>query len=153
MVSTQFGAILKEFETYFNCPLVPDANDSCLITLGIGISLQIELDRYGLVLIGCRLGAVHMGRYRDNLIREALKSNEITLPSTGVIGFSQKSSQLILFMKINPLFFSVHQILAVMPPFIAKAKQWTDAIAKGVVPTIIPTSSSNKPSGIFGLIS
>ena len=152
MVSSQFGAILKEFETYFKCPLVPDANDSCLIGLEMGISIQIELDRYGIILIGCRLGSVHMGRYRDNLIREALKSNEISLPSTGTFGFSQKSNQLILFMKINPTLLSVHYILEVMPPFIAKAKLWADAIAKGIVPAEV-SSSSSKPSGIFGLIS
>jgi Tir chaperone protein (CesT) family len=153
MVSSQFGAILKEFESFFNCPLEPDANDSCLITMGIGITLQIELDRSGLILMGCRLGTVHMGRYRDNLIREALKSNEATFPSTGVLGFSQKSNQLILFMKIDPVTFTIHQILKLLPPFVAKAKLWTDAIAKGEVPSIVPISSSKEPSGLFGLIS
>ncbi len=153
MVSSQFGAILKEFETFFNCKLEPDINDSCLINLEMGMNLQIELDRYGLILIGCRLGAVHMGRYRDNLIREALKSNEATRPSTGILGFSQKSSQLILFIKLNPNFISIHQIPTLLPPFLTKAKLWAEAIGKGEVPTPINSIGSSKPSGIFGLIS
>src|SRR4051812_7633992 len=112
MVSSQFGAILKEFENFFQCSLNPDENDSCLVQMGIGVTLQIELDRYGLILVGCRLGTLHMGRYRDGLMREALKSNGLMPPSTGVFGFSQKSSQLILFMRLNPHLLSVHQIVA-----------------------------------------
>lgn len=153
MVRSQFGAILKEFENFFHCPLEPDENDSCLIKMEIGISLQVELDRYGFILIGCRLGALHMGRYRDNLVRAALQSNEMTPFSTGILGFSQKSSQLILFMKLNPQVLPTHQILAVLPPFIAKAKQWTDAIAKGEVPVVTAADSSKIVSGLFGLIS
>jgi hypothetical protein len=154
MVSSQFGAILKEFEAFFNCPLEPDLNDSCLITLGTGITLQIELDRYGLIVIGCRLGSIHMGGYRNTLIREALKSNGKMLPSTGVLGFSQKSSQLILFIKLDPSLISIHQILALLPPFLAKSKLWAEAIAKGEIPTSVNLTGSFKmPSGIFGLIS
>lgn len=154
MVSSQFGAILKEFEAFFHCSLEPDINNSCLIKLATGIILQIELDRYGLILIGCRLGAVQISRYRDNLIREALKSNHATLPSTGILGFSQKSSQLILFIKLDPTFVSTHQILALLPPFLAKAKIWTEAIARGEIPTISTSIDSAKTSsGLFGLIS
>lgn len=153
MVSSQFGAILREFENFFNCSLQPDENDSCLINMGVGVTLQIELDRYGLILVGCRLGAVLMGRYRDNIMRAALKSNEATLPSSGILGFSHKSNQLILFMKLNPNLLNVHQILALMPAFVSKAKLWSDAIAKGEVPTLSPVGSSKTPSGLFGLIS
>lgn len=152
MVSSQFGAILKEFEPYFKCPLEPDSNDSCLIKMGIGISIQIELDRYGLLLIGCRVGALPMSRYRDNLIQQALKSNSISPPNTGAFGFSHKSNQLILFLKLNPNTLSLQQIQSLMPAFIAKAKLWKEAIAKGETPNI-QESSSEKPSGLFGLIS
>jgi hypothetical protein len=153
MVKTQFGALLKEFENFFNCSLEPDENDSCVVKMGVGVTLQIELDRYGFILIGCRLGALQMGRFRDNIMRAALQSNEATLPSTGVLGFSHKSLQLILFMKLNPHLVSIHQILSLMPPFVTKAKQWTDAIAKGEVPKITSETSSKVPSGLFGLIS
>lgn len=151
VVSTQFGALLKEFEKYFHCPLTPDANDSCMINLG-GLSLQIELDRYHFLLAGCRLGRVLMGRYRDNLIRAALKSNESTSLSTGIIGFSQKSSQLILFIKLDPGQLTLHQITSILPPFLEKARVWTQAIANGEIPEN-KEHSSPKPSGLFGLIS
>ena len=152
MVSSQFESLLKEFETFFKCPLQPDQNDSCLIKMGIGISIQLELNRQGLVLIGCRLGVVPMSRYRDNLIREALKSNEATLPSTGILGFSKKSNQLILFMYLNPLLVNSDLISTVMPPFIAKAKLWAEAIMKGEVPAVTQQTNKAASGGIFGLL-
>lgn len=153
MVSSQFGAILKEFESFFNCSLEPDTQNSCLIQLEMGIQVQIELGRDGFLLIGSRLGAVHMGRYRNELIRSALQSNETSRPSQGVLGFSPKLNELILFIKINPQLLSPYFIQTVLPPFIIKAKQWNDAIAKGEVPSIGSLASKKSPSGIFGLIS
>jgi hypothetical protein len=152
MVNSQFEAILKGFEPFFQCPLEPDTNDSCLIKMGIGISIQIELDRSGQLLIGCRLGALPMSRYRNNLIQEALKSNGASLPSTGAFGFSQKSTHLILFLKLNTD-LTPDQLSKIMLPFITKAKLWADAISKGETPTLNPSSSANEPSGLFGLIS
>lgn len=153
MVNSQFGSILKEFEALFNCPLEPDENNSCFITLEIGLSVQIEMDRGGMILIGCRLGAVHMGRYRNNLIQQALKLNNNSPLSTGVIGFSQKSNQLILFTKLNPLLLNQNQIITLLPAFINKAKVWKEAINSGEIPENSPhATSSSGPSGIFGLI-
>ena len=153
MVSSQFGALLKEFESFFNCPLEPDNNNSCLINLENELSIQIEMDRYGLILIGCRLGAVHMGRYRETLMRQALKSNEATLPSTGILGFSNKSNQLILFIKLNPIELNSNLIGAILPPFISKAKLWKEAITKGETPSVNSLGQSKGASGIFDLIS
>lgn len=151
MVNTQFGAILKELESFFKCPLEPDQNDSCLIHMGIGVSLQIELDRYGFLLIGCRVATLQMSRNRDNLMTQALKSNDANLPSSGVFGFSQKTNHLILFLRVDPSLTSIREILALLPPFITKAKKWTDAIAKGETPTIESALPSKTSSGMFGL--
>ena len=151
MVSSQFGAILKELEPFFQCALEPDQNDSCLIKMGIGISVQIELDRYGYLLIGSVIATLPMSRYRDIIMKQALQSNEVSLPSTGVFGFSQKTNHLIFFLRLEHS-LSIQQILVLLPSFIAKAKTWSDAIAKGETPAIESGASSTAPSGLFGLI-
>lgn len=153
MVSTQFGAILKELEPFFKCPLEPDQNNSCLVKMGIGLSLQMELDRTGFLLIGCRLGVLPMSRYRDNLVQQALKSNNLSIPSQGVFGFSQKSSQLIFFMRVDPASCPPSQIVTLLEPFVTKAKKWTDAIAAGQTPDVDESAPSSKStSGLFGLM-
>lgn len=150
MVHSQLGNILKEFESFFQCPLTPDTNDSCLIRTG-NISLQIELDRYGLLLIGCHIATMPSSRYRNNLIHAALRFNEATLPSTGIFGFSQKLQEFILFLTIDPQSITPHLISSTLPPFLNKAKQWMETIEKNEVPSLAITTP--KSSGIFGLIS
>jgi len=44
-------------------------------------------------------------------------------------------------------------MLRVFPPFLEKAKQWKEAFEQGEIPTIKSPSSSNRVSGLFGLIS
>lgn len=151
MVTSQLSMILKDLETFFECPLETDSNNSCLVDMGIGISLQLELDRHGFLLVGCRLGMVHMGRYRNDLIRAALKSNELTPLSSGILGFSHKSQQLILFIRVDTQAVPLHQLTEQLSLFTAKAKLWKDAIAKGEVPAIASRQVAGK--GLFGLIS
>jgi Tir chaperone protein (CesT) family len=139
MVSSQFEIILKDFESFFNCSLSPDQGETCLIKLAEGISIQLELDRQGLLLIGCLIGAMPASRYRNKLIHEALKSNALTPPSTGVFGISQSTHQFILFMLINPDRLNAERIAMLMPPFIAKAKIWTEAINAGQLPVVSQT--------------
>ncbi len=149
MVSSHFEAILKEFEPFFNCPLVPDSNDSCLVKMNNGLSIQIEISQGGRLLIGTRLGVLHMGRYRENLIKAALKSNDMSL-SSGTFGFSNKSGQLILFILTDP--HQLHSVSLLLTPFLNKAKKWLDAIEKGEVPTTErETPVPRSPFGIFGM--
>lgn len=149
MVSSQFESILKEFEPFFNCPLTTDQNDSCLVKMGIGLSIYIELTRGGQLLIGARLGAPPRGRYRENLVQAALKSNDMS-SSSGIFGFSSKSNQLILFMLADP--HQLGSVTLLLTPFITKAKKWLDAIEKGEVPLVErETPTPRSPFGVFGL--
>jgi Tir chaperone protein (CesT) family len=153
MVSSQFEAILKILEEFFNCPLNPDHNDSCLIKMGIGLSIQIELDSEGFLLIGCRLGFLPTGRYRTALIQQILKFNDQALPSTGVFGLSPKSHQLILFMRIHPSQLTKNLIDTALVAFIQQAKRWKDAMDKGDIPPLETSSSTARSSGgMFNLI-
>lgn len=152
MIDSQFGSILKAFEQFFGCPLVPDERNSCLLDMEeAGISLQIEFDKSGQILMGTRLGVLQMGRYRDDVIKEALKANHTENLSSGIMAFSRKSNQLILFTKLHPDRISPSQLEQLLPPFIARAKQWKEIIAQGKAP--VPTPIDKVPSGLFGIIS
>jgi len=135
MVESQLENLLKQFETYFKCSLVADENQSCLIKLRSGIELQIELNRYGLILIGCKLGQV-IGRYQDLVLKQALKANYLQSPSTGIFGFSRKSSQLIIFKLIDPLSITPHETNMILDPLLAKAKIWNESIKNNGVPLL-----------------
>jgi hypothetical protein len=151
MVSSQFESILKEFETFFNCPLIVDENESCLIKMGKGINIQIELNRHGMLLIGCRIITLQAGRFFHEVIREALKANDFYPPFTGIFGFSHKSSNLILYTLIDPYQLDQQKIERLLIPFVTKAKTWSDTLKQGNIPQIRELAESSTSTTPFGL--
>lgn len=152
MVTSQFGAILKEFEKFTGCPLTPDENNACLIEFPTGLKIQFEIDKFGMLVVGSLLGPLSFGRNRGEFIRAALKANEMDSPREGILGYSNKSTQLILFLKLDPQKMNTLEMLKLLPPFVDKANKWKDAITSGQAPKMMVTTSS-KPAGLFGIMS
>lgn len=154
MVEPLFASILKDLEHLFGFPLVPDAIDSCLVRLKDGMSVQMEFDRRGLFLIGCRLGTIPPSRYRDLLFAHALRENGHYFPSQGVLGFSQKSQQLILFLQLTPQGLNADRFASILPPFFQRAHDWHEALGRGDMPrTSMLPPTPERSSGMFGLTS
>ena len=154
MVTDLFGAILQELgKSMGDIPLQPDQNNSCLIKLKDSPSIQLELDRSGnFIVLGCNLGTVPAGKYRENLFREALKANDLPPPLNGVLGFSQKTGHLILFEKINVQQLNGEKIAAEITPFMEKAKRWAEALKNNDIPVVNQAyTSGGMNNGMFGL--
>lgn len=150
MVESQLDNLLKQFEPYFKCPLKADENQCCAIRLSNGVELQIELNRYGMILIGCQLGQI-IGRYQDLLFKEALKANNLQHPSTGILGYSRKTSQLIIFKIVDPLSIKTDAINKIFDPFLVKAKLWHEAIKNNQLPIFSEGKKTASTAKIFGL--
>ena len=150
MVESHLDNLLKVFEPYFNCPLSADALQTCLIKLKSGIKIQIELNNYGLILIGCEFDSV-LGRYQDLLLKEALKANYLHSLVSGCFGFSRKNSALILFKFVDPLDLKPNDISKILDPFIIKAKLWNEAIKNNLLPAVSDTKEEIKGPKLFGL--
>lgn len=144
MAGSPYAVILKDLESIFKCPLKPDANNSCLINIKkAGIKVQIEESRDGNLLIAVRLGIIPASRYRENVFKEALKSNRID-SSSGVFGYSKRTGDLMLFIIVDQRNTAVDNLSSIFPPFIEKAQKWTEALKDGNIPT---ARESEKKSG------
>lgn len=150
MVSNQFETILRDLETFFNCQLRPDMriNHTCLVQLNTGIQVQIEEDPHGQLLIAVRVGTLSEGHYKDNILKAALQENNANTPSKGVLGFSRESSKLTLFITVDPQKMLPAKLNEILPPFLERAKKWSDALSRGEIPQI--GESSHQPN-IFGM--
>jgi hypothetical protein len=154
MVLDLFGSLLKELAPSLGiAKLEPDSNNSCLIRLESGLMIQIELDKKGeFLLVGADLGTVPPGKYRENLLREALKSNDLPYPIYGILCFSRKNDHLALYEKLPIKDLTGAKIASFIGPFSEKAYTWSAALFKGEVPTVIQPGTTQKPGGLFGLI-
>lgn len=150
MVKEIFHTLLDELGHVMQIPdLHPDRHHSCLIRLPNGLGLQIEIDsQMQFLTIGCDLGSVPTGRYRENVFREALKANGLPTPHHGILAYSTKSDHLVLFSQLHVKELSGQKIADEIAPFSEKALLWKSALEHGEVPT---TSSIHTSSGMFGL--
>lgn len=155
MVSDLFESILQEFGKAMDIPdLHADANNSCLITFDTGIEVQIEpYERDDFLLIVCDLGEVPPGRYREDVFKEALKSNGLPSPRPGTFAFSEQSNHLILFGLLSFRELNGEKIASFLYPFMDKAVVWKNSLERGDVPLAdtMTTSHSGGPGGLFGL--
>lgn len=152
MVTNLLGIILKELSKTALLPmvdLVPDRNNSCLIALPDGLKIQIEIDKTERnLLIGSLLGEIPLGPYRSDLFREALRANYAPWPRHGDLGYSTKTSNLILYELMPVEGISGELVAEHLKPFIDKAYIWVDAIKNGSLP---PQNAIAHSSGLRSL--
>lgn len=151
MVSGLFESILQELGTSLGIQdLHPDKTNSCLLKFRNGVQIQLEFDKSGgFLIIGSELGTVPSGRYRENIFREALKSNGLPWPRNGTFAYSKKANQLVLFEMLSIRDINVQKILDVLKPFSEKAHIWKEALSKGDVPIVSDVYTGQ--TGMFGL--
>ena len=150
MVTDMFGVILDDLGKKIGVPLKPDENNTCLLKMKEGVSIQIEPDKSGdFLLLGCKLGVMPPGKYRENIFRQALKANDLPTVNTGIFSFSKKSDNLILFKKVYLKTLTAERLVQEVKPFVEKAALWANAIEHNDIPEISQVYTSK--SGMFGL--
>ena len=153
MVTDLFGTLLEELGKSLDVPnLHPDINNSCLIKMKNGQTLQLEIDpHHQFLVIGADLGIVPPGKYRENLFKEALKANDMPHPLDGILAYSKKTDSLILFKKIYLTNLNGETIAVSIIPFLEKADLWSTALSRGEIPSIGTVNNNKSSSGMFGL--
>lgn len=128
-----------------------DANNTCLIVLPSKLQVNIEKDKTETALvIGTIIAEMPSSRYRENVFRNALISNQLHFPQDGSFAYSPKKSALILMEMIPLEGITGEKVLAVFNPFIEKAQRWSDAITRGELPA--PEAAvAGGAGGVFGL--
>ncbi len=155
MVADLFDSLLAELAKSLDISdLHTDNNNTCLIAFKTGIEVYIEpFQRGESMLISTNIGTLPPGRYREDVFREALKSNGLPLPRFGTFAYSEQSDQLILFGLLSLRELNGEKIAAFLGPFMEKSLAWKCAVNDGVVPLAetVSTKASKGPMGMFGL--
>ncbi len=153
MTVDRFASLLEELSNSIHFPLRPDGNNSCLLRMPGGLQVQLEMyKKNDSFLIGADLGNVPVGRYRENLFKEALRANYLPPPRYGIFAYTQQKDSLILFSLLPLEDLTGEKIAAHLMPFTQKALQWQLAIKRGEIPEIEDTSKPAASMGrLFGL--
>lgn len=153
MVAEFFDSLLEELgRAIETADLAPDQNNSCLLKMPTGVMIQLEVDDTGdNIIIGSDLGEVPVGRYREDVLREALKTNGMPPPRNGTLAFSKDSEHLILFKTLSMKDLTGNKIADALNPLAEKALFWKLALENEEVPLVSIMKTSRRTPGMFGL--
>jgi hypothetical protein len=130
-----FDQILEDVSKELNVSLKEDGNHTCLIDFKEKIKLQIELDApQENIIIGAIIGELVPGKFRENVLREALKENSSPPPRLGVFAFSPKKNALIFFNKISIQTVDIKNLVDLIRNIVDKAAMWKESIERGDIP-------------------
>ena len=124
MIADKFTVLLEDLSKSLSLNLKPDENNSCLIVIQDKIEVQLELDpTESYLIIGSILGELPPGKFREDTLLAALKSNAKPYPRLGTFAYSKKVNSLVLFEKLELEIFTVENILGMLTPFIKKGNE------------------------------
>ncbi|GAB4225476.1 MAG: hypothetical protein Tsb0021_00220 [Chlamydiales bacterium] len=155
MAIGQFSALLSELGQELRLPLVPDENDACVIRFPNGIKVQLEIDDADeFFVLLADIGSIPLGRYREDIFKEALQYNGTKEPRRGTFAFSSQTGTLIFFKQLTLNNLNGRKIHRALIPLMETAYMWHSAIANGEHPTIenlFQDSEESGSQGLFGL--
>lgn len=153
MEAHTFESILKELGEKIGIPnLEPTKNNNITLTLKnkINVTLQLHKDQ-PLLIISFKIVEIPASRYRENVLREALKFNGLNKQQKGVFAFSKKTQTLILFEMLPLDHISSDQVKTVMMSLSEKAALWKETLNRGEIPSSGAEVQAKSNAGIFGI--
>lgn len=153
MVTDAFGLLLEDVAKQLNIPsLVPDQNNSCLIKFPKGPAIQLEIDKTGnYLMIGCDLGEIPAGPYRENVFREALKMNGRSYPHAADFAYSKQSNKLVMTTQLPLQNLRSETIVETLNSFQELAIRWNESLQSGEVPSFLEGAYQSSSAKMFGM--
>lgn len=125
----RFAQLIDELGTLLSMDLFLDANDSCDLLLEETLSIQLEQNDQEQVVIGCFLGELQAGRYREDVLHNALKENYLS--HAGVFAYNEPNNQLTFFSLLPIRDLTAIFLQGSLAEFSEVALSWHDALKKG----------------------
>jgi hypothetical protein len=131
-VIDRFEETLRLFGNSLDLPLHIDKNGACAILVqGIVIQLQPNSTQEKLI-VGCKIMEINPGRFRENVLKEALKANALADPRVGIFAYIGSINTLFLFQEYPfDLLVSGERIASLVSPFIKTCADWKQAVQNG----------------------
>jgi len=143
-MTDRFEEALRLFGNSLGLPLHIDKNGACAILVK-GVTIQLQPDSsYEKLIVGCKIIEINPGKFRENVLREALKANALNDPRVGIFAYIGQINTLFLFQEYPfDLLTTGERIASLLSPFIKTCSEWKQAIQHGQV----SPSFEGKPLG------
>lgn len=153
MYSDVFNALLNELGRLIKIPsLEADETGCCTVEYpALGLKIEMSTDKNNTFLqILCILGEVPPGRYREEVLHEALRANDLPIPRYGNFGYNMGNNHLVLWDNLTLNKIQAADLAEYLVRFLNKANEVKEALIQNRVPSLVARASI-RTSGIFGL--
>jgi hypothetical protein len=127
-----FELLVQQLGVSLNVPLYIDKNHACALQVHGKLTVQLQLDAaQEYLLIAAFICELPPGKFRENVLCEALKTNAQPDPRTGVMGYLAISNRLTMHQRYLFATLKSDQLAMIVAGFIDYAELWQDAVGKG----------------------
>ena len=140
----RFNDLLKSSSKLLKWSLHTDRNNACAIQIHKGVIVQLQTDAsQEKLLIASKVAELPAGKFRENVIKEALKANGTEDPRVGLFAYLAHTNHLVLFQRYPFDLLTPERLVALLGSFIETVEHWHNAIAAGLhsPPPLKPTSN------------
>ena len=144
-----FETLIDQLGAILNIKLHVDHNHACALKIHQKLIIQLQMDTaQEKLLMASMICELPPGKFRENVLAEALKANNLPDPRTGTLGYLAINSHLTLHQSypINSLDGAKLEML--LASFIDYAELWRVTIAKGQSSPSPISGSSTNPFGL-----
>jgi hypothetical protein len=150
-----FDELIEGLAEALNAPIHPDINSVVTMLVEGKVKVQLEPDKKGdFFLIGAYIGELPPGKFREHILKDALKINFNAGKNLGILSYMGKHNSLMLHRKIHLESLTVDELIKHIKHITVRAKKWQDAMDIGhtspddEIPKITDTPGNNKMFGM-----
>jgi len=119
----------------------------CKLNINGKMQVNMEFDEVkDLLLLGCFASDLPPGRYRENVLKEALRINS-TYPRLGTFAYSERNNKLVIFTYISFVGLNPEKLNNKLQELLEGADDWRMAVDSGNLAKVaLPSSGSSGTS-------
>ena len=145
-----FETLIQQLGVSLDVPLHVDRHRACTIRVHQQLNVQLQLDAASEKLwIASFICELPPGKFRENVLCEALKSNNLPEPRVGTLGYISMNNRLTLHQAYRFASIEGDKLANYLAGFIEYANLWRETIERGQTsPAPIHGKASAKPFGL-----
>jgi hypothetical protein len=147
----RFTELITELGEFLRVPLFVDRHRACALRVHGKTQIQMQLDTSEKNLLIASIAIeIPPGKFRENVLKDALKTNQLPDPRPATIGYLTINNHLTLHQSIPIEVLDGKRLAAYFGAFMTETESWIEAIRSGrSAPTLL--MPDNPPSQPFGL--
>lgn len=131
-MTDQFEILLKELGEIFHLSLHTDKSSACSLSIGPELTIQLQLDAsQEKFFFFSKLIPLPPGKFRENVLCEALKANAAPDPLPGCLAYLAATNHLVLFQSYPLFILNGERLAGLFGSFLELAESWRRAIELG----------------------